>query len=332
MTSVVNRRAFVAGGLSLLAVPVAGAAQSVAKTPRIGVLSAFHPSYGPGPSFGAFRQTLRDLGYTEGRNVGFEYRWADGRPDRFPDLAAELVRLGVDIVFSAWGTPSALAAKKATTTIPVLFAGVGDAVGVGLVASLARPGGNATGSTFITEETIGKQLELLKEVVPKISRVGVVINPSNPVYGPVLKASQAPARALGVELTLVGVKSADDLETAFQAAVRDHVGGFVVLRDSVLVTNQSRLLRVVAKTRLAAMYGMREFVDNGGLVSYGPNFVEMYRRAAYLVDKILRGARPTDLPVEQTTTFDLVVNLKTAKALGLTIPQSVLARADEVIQ
>jgi putative ABC transport system substrate-binding protein len=318
--------------LALLAAPLAADAQAAGKVYRIGVLSPFPSSYGPGPSFEAFRQTFRDLGYVDGRNVALEYRWADGRPDRLPDLAAELVRLGVDVVFSAWSTPAALATKKATNTIPVIFAGVGDAVGVGLVGSLARPGGNVTGSTFITEETIGKQLELLKEVVPRITRVGVVINPGNPVYGPVLRGSEAPARALGLQLTIVGVQGAEDLESAFRVAIREHVDGFVVLRDPVLVTNQSRLLTLVANSRRPAMYGMREFVDNGGLMSYGPSLVEMYRRAAYLVDKILRGAKPTDLPVEQTTKFDFVVNLKTAKTLGLTIPQSVLARADEVIE
>jgi ABC-type uncharacterized transport system substrate-binding protein len=316
----------------LLAAPLAAAAQPAGKVSRIGVLSPFSSSYGPGPSFEAFRQTFRDLGYVDGRNVRFEYRWADGRPDRLPDLAAELVRLGVDVVFSAWGTPGALATKKATPTIPVVFAGVGDAVGVGLVGSLARPGSNITGSTFISEETIGKQLELLKEVVPKVARVGVVVNPDNPVYGPVLRGSEAPARALGLQLRVVGVKSADELESAFRAAIREHVDGFVVQRDSVLVTNQPRLLSLVATSRRPAIYGMREFVDGGGLMSYGPSLVEMYRRAAYLVDKILRGAKPTDLPVEQTTKFDFIVNLKTAKTLGLTIPPAVLARADEVIQ
>jgi putative ABC transport system substrate-binding protein len=318
--------------LALLAVPLAIEAQSAGKVYRIGVLSPFPSSYGPGPSFEAFRQTLGELGYIDGRNVALEYRWAEGRTDRLPALAAELVRLGVDVVFSAWSTPAALATKKATSTIPVVFAGVGDAIGVGLVASLARPGGNVTGSTFITEETIGKQLELLKEVAPRIARVGVVVNPGNPVYGPVLKASEAPARALSLQLRVVGVQGAGDLDGAFRAATRERVDGFVVLRDPVLVTNQSRLLTLVASTRLPAMYGMREFVDNGGLMSYGPSLVEMYRRAAYLMDKVFRGVKPTDLPVEQTTKFDLVVNLKTAKALGVTVPQSVLLRADEVLQ
>ncbi len=318
--------------VAMLAAPLAVEAQPAAKVYRIGVLSPFSSSFGPGPSFEAFRQTLRELGYVEGRNITLEYRWADGRYDRFPGLTADLVHLRVDVIFSVWSTPAALATKKATSTIPIVFAGVGDAVGVGLVESLARPGGNLTGSTFITEETIGKQLELLKEVVPRIARVGVVINPVNPVYGPVLRASEAPARALGLQLEVVGVQGAEDFERAVRAAIKGQVDGLVVLRDPVLITNQARLLTLVATARLPAMYGMREFVDSGGLMSYGPSLVEMYRRAAYLVDKILRGAKPSDLPVEQTTRFELVLNLKTAKALGLTIPQSLLLRADEVIQ
>ncbi len=327
------RRAFMATiAGSLLAAPLAAEGQQGGKVYRVGVLSPFSSSFGPGPSFEAFRQTLRELGYVEGPNIVLEYRWADGRYDRLPDLTAELVRLRVDVIFSAWSTPAALATKKTTSTIPIVFAGVGDAVGVGLIASLARPGGNVTGSTFITEETIGKQLELLKEVVPRIARVGVVINPVNPVYRLVLRASEAPARALGLQLEVVGVQGAEDFERAFRAAIKGHVDGLVILRDPVLITNQARLLALAATARLPAMYGMREFVDSGGLMSYGPSLVEMYRRAAYLVDKILKGTKPADLPVEQTTKFELVINLKTAKALGLTIPQSLLQRADQVIE
>src|SRR5713226_752942 len=323
---------FMALGLAFVAPPLAVTAQQPQKVPRVGVLSPFSASFGAGPSFEAFRRALRELGYVEGRDVALEYRWADGRPDRLADLAAELVRLRSDVIFSAWGTPAALATKKATKTIPVVFNGVGDAVGVGLVSSLALPGGNVTGSTFITEETIGKQLELLKAVVPRLARVGVVVNPANPVYGPVLRASEAPARALGLHLQVVGVQGAEDFERAFRAAIKGHVDGLVILRDPVLITNQARLLALAATARLPAMYGMREFVDSGGLMSYGPSLVEMYRRAAYLVDKILKGTKPADLPVEQTTKFELVINLKTAKALGLTIPQSLLQRADQVIE
>ena len=327
-----DRRTFLAGTGAVLAAPLAAEAQPAGKIYRIGVLSPFSSSFVPGPSFEAFRQTLRELNYVEGRNITLEYRWADGRYDRLPGLAADLVRLRVDVVVSAWSTPTALATKKATSTIPIVFAGVGDAVGVGVVESLTRPGGNVTGSTFITEETIGKQLELLKEVAPKIVRVGVVINPVNPVYAPVLRASEAPARALGLQLEVVGVQGAEEFERAFRAATKRQVNGLVVLRDAVLIANQARLLTLTANARLPAMYGIRDFVDSGGLMSYGPSLVDMYRRAAYLVDKILRGARPADLPVEQATKFELVINLKTAKALGLTIPPALLQRADQVIE
>jgi putative ABC transport system substrate-binding protein len=327
-----DRRVFMGSLAAGLAAQLAAEAQPAGKVYRIGVLSPFSSSFVPGPSFEAFRQTLRELNYVEGRNITLEYRWADGRYDRLPGLAADLVRLRVDVVVSAWSTPTALATKKATSTIPIVFAGVGDAVGVGVVESLTRPGGNVTGSTFITEETIGKQLELLKEVAPKIVRVGVVINPVNPVYAPVLRASEAPARALGLQLEVVGVQGAEEFERAFRAATKRQVDGLVVLRDAVLIANQARLLTLAANARLPAMYGIREFVDGGGLMSYGPSLVDMYRRAAYLVDKILRGARPADLPVEQATKFELVINLKTAKALGLTIPQSLLQRAEQVIE
>ncbi len=323
---------FMTCGLAFVAAPLAVRAQQPQKVHRVGVLSPFASSFGPGPSFEAFRRTLRELGYVEGRDVALEYRWADGRSDRLADLAAELVRLRPDVIFSAWGTPAALATKKATNTIPIVFAGVGDAVGVGLVASLARPGGNVTGSTFITEETIGKQLELLKAVIPRIARVGVVVNSDNPVYGPVLRASEAPAQALGLQLRVEDIRGADDFESALRAAVQEHVAGLVVLRDPVLITNQSRLVALAAARRLPAMYGMREFVDGGGLMSYGPSLVEMYNRAAYLVDKILRGAKPAALPVEQASKFEFVINLKTAKVLSLTMPPSVLLRADEIIQ
>jgi putative ABC transport system substrate-binding protein len=329
---VISRRTFlhvVGGGVLMTAT---AEAQQAGKVYRVGVLSPFSSSFVPGPSFEAFRQTLRELNYVEGRNIALEYRWADGRYDRLPGLAADLVRLLVDVIVSAWSTPTALATKTATSTIPIVFAGVGDAVGVGVVESLTRPGGNVTGSTFITEETIGKQLELLKEVVPRIARVGVLINPVNPVYGPVLRASKAPARALGLQLDVVGVQGPEDFERAFRTATKRQVDGLVVLRDAVLIANQARVLTLAANARLPAMYGIREFVDSGGLMSYGPSLVDMYRRAAYLVDKILRGAKPADLPVEQATKFELVINLKTAKALGLTIPPSLLQRADQVIE
>src|SRR5262249_28218728 len=218
MERMLDRRDFLVGfTASLLTAPLAAEAQQAGKTYRIGILSPFSRSFGPAPSFEAFRQTLRELGYVDGRNVAFEYRWADGRDDRLPVLAAELIRTQVDVIFSAWGTPAALATKKATRSVPIVFAGVGNAVGVGMDASLAHPGGNATGSTFITEETVAKQLELLKAVAPRASRVAVVVNPGNPVYGPMLRASEAPARALGLDLAIVRIQRAEDLDGAFAA-------------------------------------------------------------------------------------------------------------------
>jgi putative ABC transport system substrate-binding protein len=327
-----DRRSFVISSVGLLAAAVPAWSQPGPKVYHVGVLSPFSSSFDAPTSFEAFRQTLHELGYVEGRNVAFEHRWAEERFERLSVLADELVRLRPDLLVSVWGTPTALASKRATHTVPIVFNGVGDAVGVNLVASLARPGGNVTGSTFITEQTIGKQLQLLKEILPNISRVGAVINPVNPVYTPVLKASQTPARELGIRLIEVNVERVQDFEAAVRAAVKARVEGLVVLRDPVLIANQSRLVALLAEMRLPAMYGVRDCVDIGGLMSYGPSLTEMYRRAAHLADKILKGAKPATLPVEQSTTFELVINLKTAKALGLTIPPSLLLRADQVIE
>jgi putative ABC transport system substrate-binding protein len=238
----------------------------------------------------------------------------------------------LDLVFSAWGTPAALAAKNASTSTPIVFAGVGDAIGVGLVKSLAEPGANVTGSTFISEETIAKQLDLLKQTIPTLSRVGVLINPANPVYGPVLKATQVPAQAMKLHLQVLRVQNVADFDVAFDAAVNEHTDGLVVLRDPVFIINKTRLVELAAKHRLPALYGLSDFVVAGGLMSFGPNLRDMFRRAAYVVDKILTGAKPSDVPVEQATRFEFLINLKTAKALGLEIPPAMLARADEVIE
>jgi putative ABC transport system substrate-binding protein len=312
--------------------PVAARAQKqISGIARIGVLSPFSRTTGLS-AFVAFAETLRDLGWIEGTNLAFEYRWADGQADRLPGLAAELVRLKVDVIFDTYGTPAALAAKHATTTIPVIFAGTGDAVGVGLVASLARPGGNITGVSNLTEQTIGKQLEFLKEILPSLARVTVVINPTNPVYGPLLKASEAPARALNLQLLTIGIRDSGEVESAFDAAVKQGAEGFVVLRDTVLIMSRSELAALAAKYRRPAVYAMREFAEVSGLLSFGPDFADMYRRCAHIIEKILKGAQPSDVPVEQTTRFQLVINMKTAKALGLSVPPSLLARADEVIE
>jgi len=312
--------------------PLAARAQAPNAVRHVGVLSPFSPSFGPSPAFQAFRQTFHDRGWIEGRNIVLHYRWAEGHADRLPKLAAELAELKPDLLFSVWGTPSALAAKNATIRIPIVFAGVGDAIGVGLVASLARPGGNVTGSTFISEETIAKQLEFLKEAVPALARVAILVNPANPVYGPILEAAGGPAKALDLHLLTLGVQSADDLDGVFDTAAQEHADGLVAFRDPAIVINMARLIELAAKRRLPTIYGMREFVDAGGLMSYGPDLRDMFRRAAHVVDKILRGADPIDVPVEQATRFELVINLKTSKALGLTVPPTLLARADEVIE
>jgi putative tryptophan/tyrosine transport system substrate-binding protein len=326
-----NRRELMAlVGVAITVWPLAARTQQP-KILTIGVLSPFSRTGGPS-AFDAFGQTLRNLGWTEGKNLAFEYRWADGKADRLPDLAADLVRLNVDLIFDIWGTPAALAAKRATATTPIVFAVVGDAVGVGLVDSLSRPGGNVTGLTYLAEETIAKQLEFLKEIFPPLSRVAVLVNPTNPVYGPVLKASEAPARTLHLQLQTMGVRDASEFDSAFEAAVKEGAEGIVGLRDPVIMGNRSRLLALVAKYRLLAVWGLSEFAEEGGLMSHGPDLTDMYRRCAHMVDKLLKGAKPRDVPVEQAARFRLVINLKTAKALGLIVPQTLLARADEVIE
>jgi len=329
---VIGRRSFV-GSLLLGAITAPrGVAAQARKVSQIGVLSPFSSAAGAAPSFHVFRDRLRELGYIEGENVAFEYRWAEGNYERLPALAAELARSKVDVVLSAWSTPAALAAKRATTTIPIVFIGVGDEVGVDLVPNLARPGGNITGSTFLSEETVGKQLQLLKEVVPRASRVATVSNPANPVYGPMLQGIEAMGRAIDVQVVRLGVQGPADVEATFDSARRERVEGLVVLRDLVLITYRERLVALAAKHRMPVMYGMRELVDAGGLMSFEPSLPELHRRAADLVAKILKGAKPAALPVEQSSRFELVINLKTARALGLTIPPPVLLRADHVIE
>ena len=328
----IGRRAFVrlaAGGL--LAVPRTARGQP-RKALRLGVLSPFAPAAGPGPSFAAFRDRLRELGFAEGDGVALEYRWAEGQLERLPALAAELVRARVDVLLSAWGTPAALAAKDATTAIPIVFVAAGEPVGVGLVASLGRPGGNVTGSTFLTEEAAGKQLQLLREAAPKVARVAVLFNPANPVYNPVLRSLESIGRGMGVQVMRLGIEGPESVDAALETARRERVGGLVVLRDSRIIGHRDRVVDMAARLRVPAMYGMREFVDAGGLMSFEPSLTELYQRAAELVAKIARGARPADLPVEQSARFDRSINLKTARALGLTIARPVLARASHVIE
>ena len=315
---------------SLTLAPLAAWAQQ-ARVPRIGYLGNSSPSLEE-DLLAAFRQGLRELGYTEGQSIIIEYRWAEGRYDRFPALVSDLVRIKVDAIVTA-GTPGALAATHATKTIPIVMAVAGDAVGTGLVASLAHPGGNVTGSTTIVQELEGKRLELLKEVVPGLSRVAFLANPTNPLSPIILKQTQLAASALRLKLEpIVNVTGIPELEAAFAAISRVRSEALIMVADRFLLAERARIVGFAEKGRLPTMYPYSEMVKDGGLMSYSPSYPGSFRRAATFVDKILKGAKPADLPVEQPTNFELVINMKTAKALGLTIPQSILLRADQVIQ
>jgi len=268
----------------------------------------------------------------DGRNIVVEYRWAEGKFERLPDLAAGLARLPVEVIVAEY-TQASLAAKAVTPTIPIIMVGVADPVGVGLVASLARPGGNTTGTSSMAVEVAGKQLALLKETVPNASPVAVLWNPANHAFQTLqVKEAEVAARALAVPLLFQGARNPDEFEGAFSAMTRERVGAAQVLADPLFYTNPRRIVDLAARSRLPAVYGARDCVDAGGLMAYGPSYTDIPRRAAFYVDRIFKGAKPADLPVEQPTKFELVINLKTAKALGLTIPPAVLARADEVIQ
>jgi putative ABC transport system substrate-binding protein len=322
----------VALALALLAAPLAVEAQPGAKVPRIGWLPI---NLAAAPiNLEPFRQGLRDLGYVEGRDLVIETRDAEGKLERLPALAAELVALKVDVIVAP-GTPQALAAKKATKTIPIVFIGAADPVADGLVTSLARPGGNATGSSNFAWELVGKRLELLKQAVPGVSRVAVLWQPgavAERVEKDILKDAEVAARALGVRPQFVEARGPDDVDRAVSDMTRARADALAVLPSAMFVSERRRLVGLAAKNRLPTVYGSREFVDAGGLMSYGPNIADLNRRAATYVDKILKGSKPADLPVERPTKFEVVINLKTAKALGLTIPPSVLARADQVIE
>jgi putative ABC transport system substrate-binding protein len=305
-------------------------AQQPAKVPRIGFLTTPSPT-AAAYYLEAFREGLRELGYVEGKTIAIEYRFAEGRPERLPALAAELVRLKVDVIVTG-GPPAPEDAKQATSTIPIVFAVAGDPVGEGLVASLARPGGNITGLASIAAEVVGKQLELLKEVVPKISRVAVLLNPSHSAHPLMARQAEGAARALGMQLHILQAGSPAEIDAAFAAMRSQGVGGVLVLRGSLFLAQRAQIAALAAKSRLPAVYGTREEAEAGGLMAYGASLPLLYRRAATYVDKILKGAKPADLPVEQPTKFELIINLKTAKALGLTIPPSLRQRADELIQ
>jgi putative ABC transport system substrate-binding protein len=325
-----TRRGFLgilAGGL--LAAPRAADAQPAGKLYRIGYLSAGSVTGNP-RLLEAFRQGLRELGWVEGQNIVIEYRFAEGRFDRLPDLAAELVRLKVDVI-AASPTPGALAAKNATGTIPIVGMGLTDPVGLGLIASLARPGGNVTGVTYgVGSDIFGKDLDLLKEVAPKIRRVAVLSNPDSPARPLTISNIKVAAQSLGVQLLLVDARGPAEFDGAFAAIARERAGALLVVTDPAFSAHRARLTDLAVKNRLPSIFTQREDAEAGALMSYGPRLSDLWRRGAIYVDKILKGAKPADLPVEQPTKFELVINLKTAKALGLTIPPSLLQRADEV--
>jgi putative tryptophan/tyrosine transport system substrate-binding protein len=304
-------------------------AQQTGKVPRVGFLLGSSP--GPDPRVEAFRQGLRDLGYVEGKNIVIEWRFAEGKQDRLPELAAELVHLNVEIIVTD-GTAVTRAAKNATKTIPIVMAADGDPIGNGFVASLAHPGGNITGLSNLISDLSGKRLEILKEAFPGISRIGVIWNPENPSSATGFKETQAAAKALALQLQSLEVRSPSDFEGAFQAASKRQARALSVLSDSLMFNNRKRLLDIAVKHRLPTMHTQSLWADAGALMSYGTNLPDLYRRAATYVDKILKGAKPADIPVEQPMRFEFVVNLKTAKQIGVTIDPNVLVRAQRVIR
>ena len=303
-------------------------AQKQTTIPRMGVLLLGAP---PNANLDAFIQGLRELGYIEGKNILIEYRFAEGKADRLPELAMELVRLKVAAIFTA-GTPAIFALKQATKTIPIVFFSASDPVGTGVVASLAHPGANITGISVLASDLWPKRLELLKEIFPKLSRVAMLWNKGNAGMALEAKATQEVAGPLGVTLQDRGVKDPNELDTVFALMIKDRPDGFLALMDPVLNSYQKRILDFLAQNRLPAIFENKAWVEAGGLISYGANYADVHRRAATLMDKILKGAKPADLPVEQPTRFELFINLKTAKEIGVTIPQSVLYRADKVIR
>ena len=312
----------------LSALGVSASAQQLTKIPRIGVLVAGSPS---SIQIEAFRQGLRDFGYVEGQTIAIEYRWAEGKFDRLPDLAAELVRRRVDVIFAA-AAPSIRAARQATKTIPIVFEMLADPVSAGFVRSLAEPGGNLTGVAGLAPELSGKRLELLKEIVPRLKRVAILGNPSNPNFRSVLTETEIAAPSLGLQLQVIEVKEPAELQSAFSAMNKGRAAALSIIPDPMLVSEQKRIIDLAAKARLPAIYGTSVAVEAGGLIAYARSPSQMFRRVAYYVDRILKGAKPADLPVEQPIKFEFIINLKAAKQIGLTIPPNVLARADRVIK
>jgi len=324
-----NRRAFVTGLGAVLAAPLAAEAQLGNKIPRVGFLvsaSSSSPSVGIEP----FKQTLRERGWVEGQNLTFAYRYAEGHYEQLPALARELVNQGVDVIVTE-GTPPTRAAMQATKTVPIVMATTGDPVATGLVSGLARPGGNVTGVSFFMSEINAKRLELLKDALPHIALVAVVYNPLNPVDEPAVVAIEATAKALNVRIERLAVRAAADFEAALPVMSRQRVDAVTVVEDPMIQSQSLRVVEAALRGKVPAIFGLSSLVAAGGLMSYAPNRQDLWRQAALLTDKILRGAKPGDLPIERATKFELVINLKTAKALGLTIPQTLLLRADQVI-
>jgi putative tryptophan/tyrosine transport system substrate-binding protein len=330
MASYIGRRKFLTAlGGAAAAWPLAARAQQAGKVPTMGLLGANNAA-AQSPWTAAFLQRLRELGWIEGRNLAVEYRWAEGRDQRAAELAAELVRRKVDIIVVN-GTPQILAAKEATSTIPVVFVGAGDPLGTDLVASLARPGGNLTGLSLQQTDTSTKRLELLREVVPGLRRLAILAHVGSPNAVLEMDEIQRTAGALSVEVVALKIRQAAEIAPAVET-IKGRVDALYVASAPLLTTNRVRINTLALAARLPTMHSFREWVEAAGLMSYGPNFPDLFRRAADLVDKILRGAKPADIPVEQPTKFDLVINMTTAKALGLDVPPTLLARADEVIE
>ena len=317
--------------LVVLGIPVAPLAQAQPAGKKVARVGILHPGSPPDPWFEGFRRGLHELGYVEGQNLLIEYRWAERRPERLPDLADQLVRLNLNVIVAMTGA-AVQAARQRTQSVPIVMAVSGDPVGLGLVSSLARPGANITGLSFMSGDLAGKRLELLKEAFPKVSRVGVLFNPDEPPTTFEFRQTQVAAQALGLTLQRLEIQGPQDFERAFSDAVRDRTDSIITFAHAFAFFHRRRIIELAAKYNLPAMYGWREFVEEGGLLAYGPWVPDLLRRAAVYVDRILKGAKPADLPIEQPTKFELIINLKTSKALGLTIPPSLLLRADQVIQ
>ena len=328
---ITRREVVLALGAGAMAMPLPGCAQTAGKVFQVGYLGNTTPSVETS-LVDAFRLGLRERGYTEGKDIVVHYRWAEGRIDVFPSLVADLIRLKVDVLVTS-GTPAIIAAKKATTSIPIVMAAIGDAVATDVVPSLARPGGNITGLSAMRPDIEGKQLQILRDLVPRLDRLALLSNPANPFTPVVMKATLAAAATLRMQVQAYEVSAADQFERVFAAIAKAKPDAMSVLADRpFMVSNRARIVRFAAQAALPAIYPFPEFVDEGGLICYGSNFADMFRRAATYVDKILKGAKPANLPIEQPTKFDLVLNATTAKALGIKVPQSVLLQVTRVIE